>query len=145
MTIEADLRAAVKRADADSLLLHEIVHGDATETVTTEGGTVKTVAKAIDDVETAVAAAATSVIDGVADAEAAQADAEAARDAAQAAVGNVLVSADDTTAGKLSAKLEAGRGLETAIENAGADESLRIDVTPQVSAGALIALAEAFI
>ena len=145
MTIEADLRAAVSRADADSRLLHDIVHGDATETVTTESGTVKTVAKAIDDVEVSVAAAASTVTDGVADAEAARDEAEAARDAALAAVGNVLVSADDITAGKLSVKLEAGPGLETTIESAGSDESLRFDVTPQVNAGALIALAEAFI
>ena len=145
MTIEADLRVAVSRADADSRLLHDIVHGDATETVTTEGGTVKTVAKAIGDVETAVAAAAASVTDGVADAEAARDDAEAARDAAQAAVGSVAVSAADTTSGKLSVKLEAGRGLEATIEDAGADESLTIAVTPQMNAGALIALAEAFI
>ncbi len=145
MTIEADLRAAVSRADTDSRLLHDIVHGDATETVTTEGGTVKTVAKAIDDVEVSVAVAASTVTDGVADAEAARDEALAARDAVLAAVGSVLVSADDTTARKLSVKLEAGRGLEAATEDAGSDESLRFDVTPQVNAGALIALAEAFI
>ena len=145
MTIEADLRAAVTRADADSRVLHDIVHGDATESVITEGGTVKTVAKAIDDVEVSVAAAASTVTDGVADAEAARDAAAAARDAAQAAVGSVAVSAADTTSGKLSDKLEAGRGLEATIEDAGADESLTIAVTPQVNAGALIALAEAFI
>ena len=145
MTIESDLRAAVSRADTDSLLSHEIVHGDATAAVETEGGPVKTVAKAIDDVEIAVAAAATSMTDGVADAEAARDASIEARDAAQAAVGAVLVSATDTTAGKLSAKLEAGRGLETAIEDAGGNESLRFDITPQLNAGALLALAEAFI
>ena len=145
MTIETDLRAAVSRADADSLLLHEIVHGDATETVTTEGGTVKTVAKAIDDVEVSVAAAASTVTDGVADAEAARDEALAARNAAQAAVGSVAVSAADTTSAALSVKLEAGRGLEATIEDAGADESFTIAVTPQVNAGALIALAEVFI
>ena len=64
MTIETDLRAAVSRADADSRLLHDIVHGDADSTVTTEGGTVKTVAKAIDDVEASVAAAASTVNGG---------------------------------------------------------------------------------
>ena len=85
-----------------------------------------------------VAAAATSVTDGVA-------DAEAARDAAQAAVGSVAVSAADTTSGKLSVKLEAGRGLETAIEDAGGNETLRFDITPQLNAGALLALAQAFI
>ena len=145
MTIEADLRAAVSRADADSRLLHDIVHGDSTATVTTEGGTVKTVAKAIDDVEASVAAAAGTVTAGVADAEAARDAAAAARDAAQAAVGSVAVSMADTTTAALSVKLEAGRGLEAAIEDAGADESLVLAVTPQVSAGALIALAEAFI
>ena len=145
MTIESDLRAAIKRADADSRLLHDIVHGDADTTVTTEGGTVKTVAKAIDDVEASVAAAASTVTDGVADAEAARDASIEARDAAQAAVGAVLVSATDTAAGKLSVKLEVGRGLEAAIEDAGADESFALSVTPQVSAGALIALAEAFI
>ena len=145
MTIEADLRAAVSRADTDSRLLHDIVHGDATETVTTEGGTVKTVAKAIDDVEVSVAAAASTVTDGVADAEAARDAAIEARDAAQTSVGNVLVSAADTTAGKLSVKFEAGRGLEAVIDDAGADERLALAVTPQVNAGALIALAEAFI
>ena len=145
MTIETDLRAAVSRADADSRLLHDIVHGDADTTVTTEGGTVKTVAKAIDDVEVNVAAAASTVTDGVADAEAARDAAEAARDAAQAAVGSVAVSAADTTSGKLSVKLEAGRGLETVIEDAGGNETLRFDITPQLNAGALLALAQAFI
>ena len=145
MTIETDLRAAVSRADADSRLLHDIVHGDADTTVTTEGGTVKTVAKAIDDVEVSVAAAASTVTDGVADAEAARDAAEAARDAAQAAVGSVAVSAADTTSGKLSVKLEAGRGLETVIEDAGGNETLRFDITPQLNAGALLALAQAFI
>ncbi len=145
MTIEADLRAAVSRADTDSRLLHDIIHGDATTTVDTEGGTVKTVAKAIGDVEVSVAAAASAVTDGVADAEAARDAAAAARDAAQAAVGSVAVSMADTTPGKLSVKLEAGRGLEAVIEDAGADESLALAVTPQVNAGALIALAETFI
>ena len=145
MTIETDLRVAVSRADADSRLLHDIVHGDADTTVTTEGGTVKTVAKAIDDVEVSVAAAASTVTDGVADAEAARDAAAAARDAAQAAVGSVAVSAADTTSGKLSVKLEAGRGLETVIEDAGGNETLRFDITPQLNAGALLALAQAFI
>ena len=146
MTIEADLRAAVSRADADSRLLHDIVHGDATETVTTEGGTVKTVAKAIDDVEASVAAAASTVTDGVADAEAARDAAAAARDAAQAAVGSVAcLDGRHHARRKLSVKLEAGRGLEAVIDDAGADERLALALTPQVNAGALIALAEAFI
>ena len=145
MTIETDLRAAVTRADTDSRLLHDIVHGDATATVITESGEVKTVAKAIGDVEASVAAGITEVTNGVTATEAARDEAVAARDAAQASVGGVLISAADTTPDKLSIKLEAGRGLEATIEDAGADESLTIAVTPQMNAGALIALAEAFI
>ena len=108
MNIEAELRAAVSRADTDSRLLHEIVHGDATATVDTEGGPVKTVAKAIGDVEAGVAVAATVVTEGVAASEAARDASIEARDAAQAAVGGVLVSATDTTADKLSVKLRPG-------------------------------------
>ena len=145
MNLETELRAAVSRADTDSRLLHDIVHGDATETVTTEGGTVKTVAKAIGDVEAGVAVAATVVTEGVATSEAARDAAIEARDAAQAAVGGVLVSAADTTPDRLSVKLKPGYGIETAIEEAGGDERLRFAVTPQLNAGALIALAEAFI
>lgn len=145
MTLETDLRAAVARADADSHVLHDIVHGDANTSVDTEGGPVKSVAKAVHDVEAAVAAAATTVADGVAATETARDEAAAARDAAEAAVGNVLVSAADTTPGKLAEKFRVGRGLETVIENESGDERLRLNVTPQLNAGALVALAEAFI
>ena len=145
MTIEADLRAAAARADTDSRLLHDIVHGDSTATVVTDGGTVKSVAKAIGDVEASVAAAAATVTAGVTAAEAARDAAIAARDVAQTSVGTVAVSAADTTPDKLSIKLTPGRGLETAIEAAGADERLALAVTPQVNAGALLALARDFI
>ena len=145
MNLEAELRAAVSRADADSRLLHEIVHGDAAATVDTEGGPVKTAAKAIGDVEASVAAATSTVTEGVAQAETARDEAVAARDAVENAVRTVAVSATDTTPAALSAKLAAGRGLETAIEDAGGNESLRFDITPQLNAGALIALAQAFI
>ena len=87
----------------------------------------------------------TVVTEGVAASEAARDASIEARDAAQAAVGGVLVSATDTTADKLSVKLRPGYGIETAIEEAGGDERLRFAVTPQLNAGALIALAEAFI
>ncbi len=57
----------------------------------------------------------------------------------------MLVSATDTTADNLSVKLRPGYGLETAIEDEGGEERLRFAVTAQLNAGALIALAEAFI
>ena len=145
MDMEAELRAAVSRADTDSRLLHEVVHGNAAATVDTEGGPVKTVAKAIGDVEAGVAAAASVVTEGVAASEAARDASIEARDAAQAAVGGVLVSGNDATADKLSVKLRPGYGIETAIEDAGGDERLRFAVTPQLNAGALLALARDFI
>src|SRR3990167_10282 len=51
MTIQTDLQTAVAKVTADSAKLHQIVHGAATSTVTTEGGAVKTVAKALADLE----------------------------------------------------------------------------------------------
>ena len=113
--------------------------------MTTEGGAVKTVAKAVHDVEAAVAVAAATVTEGVAATEAARDEAVEARDAVQAAVRTVAVSAADAAPGALATKLDAGRGLEAAIGDAGGDERLAISVTPQLNAGALVALAEAFI
>ena len=117
MTIEADLRAAAARADADSRLLHEIVHGDAATTVDTEGGPVKSVAKAIGDVETGVAGAAAAVAQGVAAAEAARDQAIAARDAAQAA-GVDLASDAETESGTGDGVVQARQlGLRTASQD----------------------------
>jgi hypothetical protein len=47
MTLQTDLQEAVVRVQADSQILHQIVHGDNQTVVPTEGGNVKTVAKAI--------------------------------------------------------------------------------------------------
>ena len=51
MTMQTDLQAAVDKATAASAKLHDVVHGDAVSTVTTETGPVKTVAKAVADIE----------------------------------------------------------------------------------------------
>jgi hypothetical protein len=53
MSLQSDLQAAVAKVTADSATLHQIVHGDATTTVETENGPVKSVAKAVADVEAA--------------------------------------------------------------------------------------------
>jgi hypothetical protein len=152
MTIEADLRAAADRAHADSLLLHEIVHGDAQTTVNTENGPVKSVAKVIVDVEASVDGHMTDITQAVDAANTARAGAELARDEAQdarddalGAVGTVGVSATDSAPGRLDAKLEAGLGLGANIINAGGDERLSLGVAPQIHAGALMALARSFI
>ena len=152
MTIETDLRAAADRAHADSLLLHEIVHGDAQTTVTTENGPVKSVAKTIVDVEASVAAHMTDITQSVDAVDAAQTTAELARDealdardAALAAVGTVAVSATDSAPGRLDAKIEAGLGLGATVVDPGGDERLSLDLAPQIHAGALVALARSFI
>jgi hypothetical protein len=152
MTIEADLRAAADRAHADSLLLHEIVHGDAQTTVTTENGPVKSVAKLIVDVEASVDAHMTDITQAVDATDAAQIAAELARDealdardAALAAVGTVAVSANDSAPGRLDAKIEAGLGLGATVIDPGGDERLSLDLAPQIHAGALVALARSFI
>lgn len=48
-TLQEQLQAAVVQTTTDSGLLHTIVHGDASTTVTTEGGPVKSVAKVISE------------------------------------------------------------------------------------------------
>ncbi len=152
MTIESDLRAAADRATQDSQLLHQIVHGDALTTVTTEGGPVKSVAKAIADVEASVAAHMTELTQAVADAQAAESgaaaardEAVAARDAALAAAGTVGVTAADANPGRLADKLEAGVGLEAEVVAAGSGERLRIRAASRIDAGASLMLALNFI
>ncbi|KIL96905.1 Phage protein [Paramagnetospirillum magnetotacticum MS-1] len=54
MTLQTDLSAAVAKVTVDSSLLHKVVHGPASgadSQVVTEGGTVKTVARAVADAE----------------------------------------------------------------------------------------------
>lgn len=48
------LNSAVDRAEVDTGLLHEVVHGDITTVVDTEGGKVPSVAKAINDIRVIV-------------------------------------------------------------------------------------------
>lgn len=82
MTLQTDLETAVAKVTADSTTLHSIVHGPASgtgSTVTTEGGDVKTVAKAIADLEAAYTAA-----NVVAEVDADRASAEAAANMAHA-------------------------------------------------------------
>ncbi len=51
MSLQSDLTTAVAKATTDSGLLHDIVHGDDQTLVQTEGGQVKTVAKAMADID----------------------------------------------------------------------------------------------
>lgn len=56
MNLQQRLEATVGQAESDAGLLHDIVHGDANTEVQTEGGPVKSVARAIQGVEDDLAA-----------------------------------------------------------------------------------------
>ncbi|WP_412057333.1 hypothetical protein [Bartonella sp. DGB2] len=51
MNLQERLEAAIARVQADSKILHKLVHGDDETSVPTEGGDVKTVAKTIKEIE----------------------------------------------------------------------------------------------
>lgn len=85
MTMQTDLQAAVDKASAASEKLRAIVHGDATTTVATENGPVKSVAKVIADNEAAIAGSRAELDQKVADAAS---SALAATGSANAAAGS---------------------------------------------------------
>ena len=91
MSLQADLQAAVDRASAASQKLHAVVHGDAASTVETEGGPIKTVAKAIADTEAAISASRAELDAKVA---AAAGSALAAGESADAAAESAAISAE---------------------------------------------------
>ncbi len=62
MSLQTDLHDAVTRVAADSVLLHAVVHGSPLETVTTEGGTVVTVAKLLNDADARINFAAQGIL-----------------------------------------------------------------------------------
>ena len=62
MSLQTDLHDAVTRVAADSALLHAVVHGSLLETVTTEGGTVVTVAKLLADADARINFAAQGIL-----------------------------------------------------------------------------------
>ncbi len=62
MSLQTDLHDAVTRVAADSVLLHAVVHGSSLETVSTEGGTVVTVAKLLNDADARINLAAQGIL-----------------------------------------------------------------------------------
>jgi hypothetical protein len=55
-SLQEQLNAAADQIEADAAKLHSVVHGSATTTVATEGGTLKSVAKTLADIEAALEA-----------------------------------------------------------------------------------------
>lgn len=62
MSLQTDLHDAVKWVTTDSALLHAVVHGSSLETVSTEGGTVVTVAKLLNDADARINFAAQGIL-----------------------------------------------------------------------------------
>lgn len=100
-----------------------LVNPDGTEIIMSEDD--------FDDISASVTQAAASATAAAASATAAAASATAAaasEAAAEAAVGSVKVSADDTTAGNLEAKILVGDALALSTQNPGGNETRTIDI-----------------
>ena len=61
MTLQTDLEKAAEKANSDVRLFHEIVHGADQTEVPTDGGNVKSAAKAIKDMEDSIQAGLTDL------------------------------------------------------------------------------------
>jgi len=85
MSLQTDLQAAVDKAQAASDKLHDVVNGDTASTVETESGPVKTVAKAVADIEADIEARRVELDQKVADAASSAGAADTARIAAESA------------------------------------------------------------
>jgi microcystin-dependent protein len=83
-TLQEQLQTAVAQTTADSSLLHTIIHGDASTTVTTEGGPVKSVTKVISENQTLLTGSLTTLT-GMRDQAVASANAAGASEVAAAA------------------------------------------------------------
>lgn len=134
MTLQTQLQEAVARAQTDSSLLHDIVHGDDQTVVLTEGGDVKSAAKVIKDVETTIQTNLTDLGITSTQLTATVEQAEDFRDeaalSAQSAltVANALSLPTDINgqAGKLLAVKQTEDGFEV-IESVGVFYGLRVD------------------
>ncbi|TAN67778.1 MAG: hypothetical protein EPN20_06680 [Magnetospirillum sp.] len=129
MTLQTDLAAAVAQVTADSTLLHKVVHGPALgaeSEVVTEGGPVKTVARAVADAEEILHREAGDLAEAV----------SAARAAQDAAFGHAAI------AGEKAAEAEtAVARTNTAVDQAAADIRAVAD-TAEAAISGMVAQAE---
>jgi hypothetical protein len=141
MSLQTDLQAAVDTAQAASGKLHDVVNGDATSTVATESGPVKTVAKAIADIEADIDASRAELDQKVADAASSasaagvsQTASEAARSAAELAqvgaeVAEVGAQSAETSALGAQVASEAARDAASTSANSAAASELAAGVS----------------
>jgi hypothetical protein len=152
MPLHNDLKEAINKITADSKLFHDIVHGGEASTVATEGGAVKTVAKAIGDIEAELAEHIAAVERAASDVRALQEKTQAAEISAKQAltqalqtVGAVKASSTDQHPGSLKDKLAAGTGVETALKQMNNQEFLELNVAPTLDTSAKLYLSAHFI
>ena len=134
MTLQTDLQDAVARVQTDSQLLHTIVHGDDQTEVSTDGGNVKSAAKAIKDIEDGIQAGLTDLGASADQLNNAVSQTETYRDEAQSYAQSALQTANALNlptnisgqAGKLLAVKQAEDGFEV-IESVGVFYGLRAD------------------
>ena len=62
MSLQTDLHNAVAQVVTDSTLLHNVIHGTSTQTVTTVGGSVSSVAKLIHDADVRINVSAEGIL-----------------------------------------------------------------------------------
>lgn len=139
MSLQDDLQTAVAKVTADSGLLHRIVHGDASTTVVTEGGPVKSVAKAIADVAESFHREAGDLVGAVADAR--QAKDEAAEFAATA--GTLADEANAAVGRANAAALAAESGIGDLVARAEVETQATIAAAAAAASDAQDAAAEA--
>lgn len=94
MSLQTDLNTAVDQVTTDSQLLHQVVHGAAGVTVTTEGGVVPSIAKLLNDADARINFAAQGILaqsqsaaqDALTSAELSSSEADRAQSAASQSV-----------------------------------------------------------
>lgn len=130
MTLQTDLATAVEKVTVDSALLHSVVHGPATgdaSLVPTEGGPVKTVARAVADAEEILHQEAGDLVSAVA----------AAREAKEAAAGFA------TVAGEKAGEADAAVGRAIAAADQAATDIRSVATSAEAGIGDLVAQADA--
>ncbi|KAF0219292.1 MAG: hypothetical protein FD176_3511, partial [Rhodospirillaceae bacterium] len=118
MTLQTDLAAAVAQVTADSTLLHKVVHGPAGGTesqVVTEGGPVKTVAKAIADIDTQLQSSLETLDQKVAAAAASAALAVHSADAAETSKAAIAANAQAAGLSETNAAASASSAMDSAV------------------------------
>lgn len=110
---------------------------DLIDSIETSEANAAASATAAQTAQTAAETAQTAAETAQTGAETAETGAIAAKNDAEAAVGNVLVSATDTTAGKLTDKLVVGDGITKSITSPSGDEGLQLAADYIDEAGAI--------